>query len=172
MQKPARSKGAKHTYFMRVSAKSLSYKIYADLLSIDDIVRLIRRNIFIQKTAHLFDFVRTVIRRREKLEHSHLLKIAQIFRPLKFFKLLLQLFVRSAAFVRRLRQLHFQKLCRRPARGEVDFVLLRIENERMRCRRVVSTQASLVLPEMNQDCRVVNQRTVSLIKRKGVQAKM
>ena len=32
MQKPARSKGEFHTYFVRVSASSLSYKIYAYLL--------------------------------------------------------------------------------------------------------------------------------------------
>ncbi len=33
MQKPARSKGEFHTYSVRVSAKSLCRKIYADLLS-------------------------------------------------------------------------------------------------------------------------------------------
>ena len=32
MQKPARNKGELHTYFVRVSAKSLCRKIYADLL--------------------------------------------------------------------------------------------------------------------------------------------
>ena len=38
MQKPARSKGEPHTYFVRVSAKSLCCTICADLLNLGQII--------------------------------------------------------------------------------------------------------------------------------------
>ena len=53
MQKPARSKGAEHTYFVRVSALSLCCKIYADLLNENQKAVIYLRNInFIKILLH------------------------------------------------------------------------------------------------------------------------